>query len=85
MQLTTNVCAPVALGLMLAASCAVNAQPAPKATGSRGVAALGRIEPVGGVVHVAAASTPDAMSGAVLVKLLVDRGSDVAAGHADAD
>ena len=51
------------------------------AAGARGVAALGRIEPYGGIVHVAAASTPDAMSGAILSKLLVDRGSDVTAGQ----
>jgi HlyD family secretion protein len=51
------------------------------AAGARGVAALGRIEPYGGVVRVAAASTPDAMSGAILSKLLVDRGSDVTAGQ----
>ena len=48
---------------------------------ARGVAALGRIEPQGGIVRVAAASTPDAMSGAILSKLLVDRGSDVTAGQ----
>jgi HlyD family secretion protein len=48
---------------------------------NRGVAALGRIEPVGGIVRVAAASTPDAVSGAVLAKLHVDRGSDVGAGQ----
>jgi HlyD family secretion protein len=47
----------------------------------RGVAALGRLEPAGGVVRVAAPSTPDAVSGAVLSKLLVDRGSDVQAGQ----
>ena len=51
------------------------------AAGARGVAALGRIEPYGGIVRVAAASTPDAMSGAILSKLLVDRGSDVTAGQ----
>ena len=49
--------------------------------GQRGVAALGRIEPAGGVVRVAAPSTPDAVSGAVLVRLHVDRGSDVTAGQ----
>jgi len=49
--------------------------------GARGVAALGRIEPYGGIVRVAAAATPDAMSGAVLRKLLVDRGADVTAGQ----
>jgi HlyD family secretion protein len=48
---------------------------------TRGVAALGRIEPNGGIIRVAAAATPDAMSGAVLRKLLVDRGSDVTAGQ----
>ena len=51
------------------------------AAGTRGVAALGRIEPYGGIVRVAAASTPDAMSGAILSKLLVDRGADVTAGQ----
>jgi len=58
------------------------ADPAAKpAAAARGVAALGRIEPAGGIVHVAAAATPDAMSGAVLRKLLVERGSDVTAGQ----
>jgi HlyD family secretion protein len=63
---------------------AVSAGPDPAmktAAGARGVAALGRIEPYGGIVRVAAASTPDAMSGAILSKLLVDRGSDVTAGQ----
>jgi len=51
-------------------------------TGSqRGVAALGRLEPLGGIVRVAAPSTPDAVSGGVVVKLLVERGDDVAAGQ----
>ena len=36
-----------------------------KPAANRGVAALGRIEPLGGIVRVAAASTPDAVSGAV--------------------
>ncbi len=73
-------------------ACAFGNQPAPAASagadaaiktaaGARGVAALGRIEPYGGIVRVAAASTPDAMSGAILSKLLVDRGSDVTAGQ----
>ena len=58
------------------------AQPSAKpGAGGRGVAALGRIEPYGGIVRVAAAATPDAMSGAVLRKLLVDRGADVTAGQ----
>ncbi len=47
----------------------------------RGVAALGRIEPAGGVIRVGAPSIPDAVSGAVLTVLRVDRGQDVAAGE----
>jgi HlyD family secretion protein len=47
----------------------------------RGVAALGRIEPAGGVIRVGAPSIPDAVSGAVLTVLKVDRGQDVAAGE----
>ena len=67
---------------MLASQAGFAADPAAKpAAGARGVAALGRIEPAGGIVHVAAAATPDAMSGAVLRKLLVERGSDVTAGQ----
>jgi HlyD family secretion protein len=61
------------------------AQPAPtngaRPAGQRGVAALGRIEPAGGIVRVAAPSTPDAVSGAVLTRLHVERGSDVEAGQ----
>jgi multidrug efflux pump subunit AcrA (membrane-fusion protein) len=74
-----------ALWLALLGAAQALAQPAPtsgaRAAGQRGVAALGRIEPAGGVVRVAAPSTPDAVSGAVLVRLHVDRGTDVAAGH----
>jgi HlyD family secretion protein len=55
--------------------------PGARPAAQRGVAALGRIEPAGGVVRLAAPSTPDAVSGAVLVRLLVDRGTDVAAGQ----
>jgi len=59
-----------------------DAQTDAKSSGSkRGVAALGRLEPLGGVVRVAAPSTPDAFSGAVLTRLLVDRGDDVKAGQ----
>jgi len=59
----------------------VHAQARAKEAAPRGVAALGRLEPQGGVVRVAAPSTPDAFSGAVLVRLLVDRGADVQAGQ----
>lgn len=47
----------------------------------RGVAALGRIEPVGGIILVGAPSVPDAVSGALLTALTVERGQDVAAGE----
>ncbi len=67
---------------LLASQAGFAADPAAKpAATARGVAALGRIEPAGGIVHVAAAATPDAMSGAVLRKLLVERGTDVTAGQ----
>jgi HlyD family secretion protein len=46
----------------------------------RGVAALGRIEPLGGIIRVGAPSIPDAVSGAVLTALHAERGQDVAAG-----
>jgi HlyD family secretion protein len=64
---------------------AQNAAKADKA--SRGVAALGRLEPEGGIVRVALPSTPEAISGGVISKLLVERGSDVQAGQllAEAD
>jgi HlyD family secretion protein len=69
-------------GVLLASQAGFAADPAVKpAATARGVAALGRIEPAGGIVHVAAAATPDAMSGAVLRKLLVERGTDVSAGQ----
>ncbi len=48
---------------------------------SRGVAALGRLEPAGGIVKVALASTPEAVSGAVITRLYVERGDDVKAGQ----
>lgn len=57
------------------------AQPKAAAATTRGVAALGRLEPVGGVVRVAAPSTPDALSGAVVTRLHVERGDDVKAGQ----
>jgi len=54
---------------------------APAPAERRGVAALGRIEPLGGVIRVGAPSIPDAVSGAVLAALHVERGQDVAAGE----
>lgn len=46
-----------------------------------GVSALGRIEPWHGVIRIAAASTPDALSGAVVKELHVEIGDDVEAGQ----
>lgn len=65
-----------AMPLAVAAAAAASA-----AAAGRGVAALGRLEPLGGVVRVAAPSTPDALSGAVITRLHVERGQDVAAGQ----
>jgi len=57
------------------------------ASGSRGVAALGRLEPEGGIVHLGLPSTPEAISGAVLARIHVQRGADVQEGQllAEAD
>ncbi|MEM9404004.1 MAG: hypothetical protein AAGA44_16150, partial [Pseudomonadota bacterium] len=44
------------------------------------VSALGRIEPLNGVLRISASSMPDAMSGGILVDLKVDTGDDVKAG-----
>ncbi len=56
---------------------------APEAGGKaqRGVAARGRLEPMGGIVRIGAPSTPDAVSGPALAKLHVDYGDDVTAGQ----
>lgn len=45
------------------------------------VSALGRIEPQGGVIRVAAPSTPEAISGAVVAELHVEEGDHVNAGE----
>ena len=44
------------------------------------VSALGRLEPEHGIIRVAAASPPDAVSGAVLAELHVKEGDDIRAG-----
>ena len=46
-----------------------------------GVSALGRIEPEHGVVQVAAPSTPQAILGSIVSRLLVKAGDDVTAGQ----
>jgi HlyD family secretion protein len=57
------------------------------ANGTRGVAALGRLEPEGGIVRLGLPSTPEAISGGVLTRIHVQRGDDVQAGQvlAEAD
>jgi HlyD family secretion protein len=61
---------------------AAQAAPAAKAAnGTRGVAALGRLEPEGGIVRLGLPSTPEAISGALLARIHVQRGADVQAGQ----
>ncbi len=48
---------------------------------NRGVAALGRLEPAGGIVRVGVPSTPEAISGAIMSSLHVERGQDLTAGQ----
>jgi len=66
---------------------AQDAAAAKAANGARGVAALGRLEPEGGIVRLSLPSTPEAISGGVITKLHVGRGADVQAGQllAEAD
>lgn len=51
------------------------------APASQQVAALGRLEPAGGIVRVAAPSTPLSLAGTTVSRLLVAEGDDVAAGQ----
>lgn len=51
-----------------------------KAKASRGVAALGRLEPEGGIVRVSAA-LPETVAGVVVSSLAVERGQDLKAGQ----
>ena len=46
-----------------------------------GVAALGRLEPEGGIIRLAAPSTPLSLGGNVLAQLLVNEGDEVSAGQ----
>jgi HlyD family secretion protein len=95
----TTACVPQPLGPVLAATVVVlltlpvsqalaqGATAAKAANGARGVAALGRLEPEGGIVRLGLPSMPEAVSGTVVTKLYVDRGTDVQAGQllAEAD
>jgi HlyD family secretion protein len=49
-------------------------------TGPARVSALGRLEPEGGIIRIAAPSTPQSISGAVIAELHVNEGDDVEAG-----
>lgn len=46
-----------------------------------GVSALGRLEPMHGIIRVSASSNPEAISGAVLTRLEVEVGDDVNSGQ----
>lgn len=57
------------------------ATPAGPTVKAQGVAARGRLEPLNGIIHLGAPSTPDAVSGGTVAKLHVDFGDDVTAGQ----
>ena len=79
-------CAGTVLLATAASAHAENAAGA-KAAAGRGVAALGRLEPEGGIHRLGLPSTPEAISGAIVTRILVQRGQDVQAGQvlAEAD
>jgi len=64
-------------GLLLLAPALVVAQD----SSQRAVSALGRLEPDGGIIRVAAPSTPLAISGSILAQLLVNEGDYVKKGE----
>ncbi|MDT8321099.1 MAG: efflux RND transporter periplasmic adaptor subunit [Xanthomonadales bacterium] len=70
------VVAAMGFSLFISSAPAPAQQPAPQA-----VSALGRLEPEHGIIRVAAASTPQAVSGALLVELHVEEGDDVERGQ----
>ncbi len=53
----------------------------PGSIAPRGVAALGRLAPMNGVIRVSASSLPEAPAGGVLARLEVEVGDDVTAGQ----
>jgi HlyD family secretion protein len=82
--------ATAAAALLVGAAATVRAQGANTnqgAAGTKSVAALGRLEPAGGIVRLGLPSTPEAISGAVVTRIHVERGADVKAGQvlAEAD
>jgi HlyD family secretion protein len=81
--LRLNALAVVLAALVASQGGTVHAQgtAAKAANGARGVAALGRLEPEGGITRLGLPSTPEAISGAVLTRIHVQRGADVQAGQ----
>ena len=73
---TKRPCCRRVLGLLLLAPALVMAQD----SNQRAVSALGRLEPDGGIIRVAAPSTPQAISGSVLAQLHVNEGDYVKQG-----
>lgn len=70
-----------AAGILLAFSLAASAQPAGPAAAPGAVSALGRLEPEHGLIRVGSPSTPEAISGSVVARLLVEEGDDVSVGQ----
>ena len=82
--------ATVVAALVVGSAATVRAQGATAnqgAAATKSVAALGRLEPAGGIVRLGLPSTPEAISGAVITRIHVERGADVKAGQvlAEAD
>lgn len=67
---------PAALALVLLAPFHIAAQ----GEDPRRVSALGRLEPEGGIIRIAAPSTPQSVSGSVVAELHVSEGDDVETG-----
>jgi multidrug efflux pump subunit AcrA (membrane-fusion protein) len=80
--LSVATAAAVALaGLALLPVSASFAEPAAEPATNGGVSSLGRIEPRHGIIRVGIPSTPQAISGSVVGRLLVEAGDDVKAGQ----
>ncbi len=76
--------ATVVAALVAGSAATVRAQGAATSQGAaatKSVAALGRLEPAGGIVRLGLPSTPEAISGAVITRVQVERGADVKAGQ----
>lgn len=67
--------------LWVCCSCYASWAIAQDAQTSRAISALGRLEPQNGVIRVGAPSTPEALSGSIVLELPVRVGDDVTAGQ----